>query len=127
MSEAGTIDCGAMTETVDRDPWADVLVDAVGEGEARELVGELVRGWNVKAGLAAARQARIARQAHAVGRRCVDGIGQPVASIDLQSYYFWANKLGGECWKDAPFRREFLRDNPHCRIKVERRAAIIRP
>lgn len=127
MTDEATIDCAAPSEAIDRDPWADVLVEAVGEGEARELVTELVRGYNVKAGLASARQARIARQAHEVGRRCVDGIGQPVASIDIQSYFYWTARLGPDCWSDANFRREFLRDNPHCRIQVERKAAIIRP
>ena len=120
---------GAMDEAerVDRDPFGEAFIEAVGEDTAREMVDELVRGWNAKAGLAAARQARIARQAHEVGRRCIDGIGQPVASIDLQSYYYWTSRLGSGCFSDPQFLREFLRDNEHARIQVERKAMILRP
>lgn len=32
------------------------------------------------------------------------------------SYMYWARRLGDECWQDAGFIREFLRDNPECRV-----------
>ncbi|GEM_PF-4466950 len=37
-------------------------------------------------------------------------------TIPTYSYHMWGKKLGYECWKDAGFVHEFLRDNPQCRI-----------
>ncbi|MBC8041459.1 MAG: hypothetical protein H7Y06_13015 [Opitutaceae bacterium] len=40
------------------------------------------------------------------------------------SYHFWGQELGYECWDDAQFVREYLRDNPECRIKEERSGPV---
>lgn len=106
--------------------WADCLVEAVGEETAIELGREFALGHNARIGLAAARQARVARQAHELERRCVDGIGQPVASIDVAAFFHWQARYPG-CWADPGFVREFLRDNPQARVRTTPRACIIRP
>lgn len=35
------------------------------------------------------------------------------------AYDAWGRKLGYECWDDAQFVHEFLRDNPECRVHAE--------
>ncbi len=61
----------------------------------------------------AARAAKILGE----GRRSVDGLGQAKAEIPAFSYHYWGQRLGYKCWKDKTFLREFLRDNPECRVK----------
>jgi hypothetical protein len=35
------------------------------------------------------------------------------------AYHHWGRHLGYECWEDAGFVAEFLRDNPQCRVSNE--------
>ena len=63
------------------------------------------------------RQARAARLLQE-GRKSVDGLGAPVAEIDMEAYVAWQRKYPG-CWKDKQFLREFLRDNEACRVKAK--------
>ena len=39
--------------------------------------------------------------------------------IPRVAYDAWGRKLGYECWDDAQFVHEFLRDNPECRVHAE--------
>ena len=39
------------------------------------------------------------------------------AMIDPASYHYWGQRLGYECWDDEQFMKEYLRDNPLCRVK----------
>jgi hypothetical protein len=50
------------------------------------------------------------------GRRSMNGLGQPIAEIPAYAATYWAIRKPG-CWKDAQFVKEFLRDNPECRVK----------
>ena len=44
--------------------------------------------------------------------------------IDPISYHYWGQRLGYECWEDAQFRREYLRDNPASRVKTTSSATL---
>jgi len=33
-------------------------------------------------------------------------------SVPPRLYYFWANKLGEECWLDRNFLKSFMKENP---------------
>jgi len=50
-------------------------------------------------------------------RKSVDGLGAPVAEIDMESYIAWQRREPG-CWKNRQFVREFLRDNDAVRVKA---------
>ncbi len=39
--------------------------------------------------------------------------------VPREAYMYWAVREGVECWEDAGFVHEFLRDNPQCRVKQE--------
>jgi len=41
------------------------------------------------------------------------------------AYHHWGRRLGYECWDDAGFVAEFLRDNPMCRVRNESLSATI--
>jgi len=35
-----------------------------------------------------------------------------LVSVPPRLYYWWANKLGEECWQDPAFLRSFIKENP---------------
>lgn len=82
---------------------------------AVQLEQELRNGWQknrIDAAIEAKQAAKYAYQKH----KSVDGIGQKIASIPPTAFHFWGQKLGYDCWNDKGFMREFLRDNPECRV-----------
>lgn len=76
---------------------------------------ELTTGWNARAALVAGRQARIAQANARLESAHIEGIGQHVASIDLQAWTDWERRhpgiTGQKDWLDS-----LLRDNPECRV-----------
>lgn len=48
--------------------------------------------------------------------KTIDGVGNKIASIPLDSWHYWGHRLGYECWEDKTFLREFLRDNPETAV-----------
>lgn len=54
-------------------------------------------------------------------RRCLrfaDGNGAHVEMmVHPLSYHYWGQRLGYQCWQDAEWCREYLRDNPEARVK----------
>jgi hypothetical protein len=54
-------------------------------------------------------------------RRCLrfsDGNGGEVRMmVHPMSYHYWGNRLGYQCWEDAQFCREYLRDNEEARVR----------
>lgn len=55
------------------------------------------------------------RGASAPRPRANETLGEHVARIPLDSYYYWEKREKG-CWEDDTFKKEFLRDNPGCRV-----------
>ena len=50
--------------------------------------------------------------------RFSDGNGGEVRiQVHPVSYHYWGNRLGYQCWQDAEFIREYLRDNPEARVR----------
>ena len=104
----------------------DSLIDSLDPELADNLIAEFKTGWQVEAGLAAAKQARIAQATDRIASRAIDGVGQHVARITPEAFFYWRNRLGHECWADPGFRREFLRDNPGARVEYHRKPMIQR-
>ncbi|MDR1280299.1 MAG: hypothetical protein LBK99_05710 [Opitutaceae bacterium] len=40
------------------------------------------------------------------------------AQIHAESYHYWGQRLGYECWDDPQFMREYLRDVPAARVRT---------
>lgn len=105
----------------DQNTLEGALVNSFGADLARDIVDEIRVGWERDKVLAQVRQNRIAEATQKLERCTVDGLGQHTASIDLTSFLYWSNRTGGQCWKDDGFFKEFLRDNPACRVKYKQR------
>lgn len=84
-----------------------------------ELVGQLEQelrtGWN-KNRVDAAIQAKKTHEINVQRHRAVEGLGALKARIPPTAYHFWGQKLGYGCWNDKTFMKEFIRDNPECRV-----------
>lgn len=85
--------------------------------DEKELMQELCEGVHYETYQAEARQKRIDEANRRIERCWRDGLGEPVMSIDTSLFLHWAVLEPG-CWQDETFRREFLRDNPGCRVKA---------
>jgi hypothetical protein len=78
--------------------------------------------------LAKAEQLKLAEFHRNIESATVEGIGQHIMRVTPESYHYWGNRLGYECWGDRGFRKEFLRDNPEARVKyTARKQTILRP
>ena len=55
--------------------------------------------------------------AHEGGERMCFETGEVKMSVHPAFYHYWGCRLGYECWQDKQFCREYLRDNPACRVK----------
>lgn len=82
-----------------------------------DIVQELRQGFHMNRVRAAVEAKRIAQATHADSFKSVDGLGQMVARIPADAFHYWGQRLGYQCWEDTSFMREFLRDNPECRVK----------
>ena len=80
-----------------------------------EMVAELRRGWALRKAQAHATKKAMA-QFNQLQHRHVEGLGQMSARIPEESYHYWGLRLGYSCWRDNGFMKEFLRDNPECRV-----------
>ncbi len=51
--------------------------------------------------------------------KCPDGNGGFVLmQVHPFSYHYWGNREGYQCWEDAQFKREYMRDVPESRVKT---------
>lgn len=93
------------------------LADAVPAHLRDRVEQELLRGWRmneVKA-KSVAKQSAIFHNSNAA--KSIEGIGEKLASIPLDSYHYWAHRLGPDCWKDDEFVNDFIRDNPEVAVR----------
>jgi len=80
-----------------------------------QLEAELRRGWQrnqIEAAVEAKQLAKLNKERH----KSIEGLGQKIATIPLNAFHFWGQKLGYGCWNDKEFMDEFLRDNPELRV-----------
>jgi len=78
------------------------------------VVRELREGRMVKM-IQAQKLQRLA--AKAGGERFTMSCGEMAFQIMPEFFHYWGQRLGYECWDNKEFVREFLRDNPECRVK----------
>ncbi len=81
------------------------------------VLRELRKGEIFKQRLAQRRQEEAARVG-GVRRRRRRGGASPFMQVPPESFHYWGQRLGYECWDDPQFVREFLRDNPECRVQT---------
>lgn len=101
------------------------LVESLG-GMADAVLDEFRMGWQMQQTMAELSQKRIAQANNRLEAATVEGIGQHIASIDLDVYLANNAALPG-CWGDKTFVKEFLKKNEECRVRTAKKAQIIVP
>lgn len=55
-----------------------------------------------------------------------NGFGGEIAiRVHAESFHYWGQRKGYECWKDDQFKREYWRDNPASRVKNHARQTTV--
>lgn len=85
--------------------------------ELAPIAAEFRAGWHAKAALAEVQQAQIAKANECLERAHVEGLGECTLSIQPDIYFALESMHGKGCWGDKDFRKRYLRDNPHLRVK----------
>ena len=92
-----------------------VSLDGLEESLIDGMLREFTTGWNRQKVIARAAQKRLGRTNHKE-RKSVDGLGRMKAQISADSYHYWGQRLGYDCWKDKKFMDNYLSDNPQCKV-----------
>jgi len=79
-----------------------------------QLVEEFRKGELLK--LVKAKKKQVASAAATGERKFFGDQGEVQFQIRPEYFHHWGQRLGYECWDDPQFVREFLRDNPSCRV-----------
>lgn len=55
-----------------------------------------------------------------------DGFGGEIGlMVHPQSFHYWGQRLGYECWENEQFKREYWRDNPTSRVTNHARQTTV--
>jgi hypothetical protein len=92
----------------------------------KPMLEEFRTGWSLRKAQAEATKKALG-QLNQLQHRHVDGLGQMTARIPEESYHYWGQRLGYACWRDNGFMKNFLRDNPECRVnsKAEKTTLLV--
>lgn len=97
--------------------FGDMGLTRAQDAEVREVLSK----WDFQRRRLADAQIRLAAKENGERRAIAlsDGnTGQVQMQVHPASYHYWGQRLGYECWDDPNFVREYLRDNPECRVKT---------
>ena len=95
-----------------------MLVDLAGLDEQTldGVIKEFRNGWQKQKVEARAAQKRLG-QSNQKEHRGVDGLGKLKAQISSDSYHYWGQRLGYQCWQDKAFMDQYLKQNPQCKTQ----------
>jgi hypothetical protein len=77
--------------------------------------------WQVQQVVALSEAKRLARGINSKTHFHIEGVGECVARIPMDAYFYWIARKGFGCWQDKAFIREYIRDNPEVRVKSKSR------
>jgi hypothetical protein len=83
----------------------------------QSIAEEFRVGWQVRAALAVAKQARINAVCQRLETRQMEGIGELTHRIDPDVYWAMRHKFGPDCWKDKKFLRDCELKGLVCRMR----------
>lgn len=118
-------------EMRDLEPNADLmdiaLPDSVDERQLLDsLYDDLIRGEHARAVIAEAEMRRVAEFNRQVGaHRTVEGVGQLIARIPLDTFLHWCATQGTEFWYHQDSIDYLAARNPGMLVETERKATII--
>jgi|SRR5580693_61675 hypothetical protein len=107
---------------VDGSIWKDLNLPVGVEMKLRE---RYAKKWEVQQIVALSEAKRLAQGVNQKPHYHIDGIGECVARIPADAYFYWMARKGIGCWLDKTFIREYIRDNPEVRVNSKSRKAMV--
>jgi len=104
--------------------FVEHLAEAIPSHLRKEVERELLFGWKLKEAAAHHQAEQIGAFHKNLQAKDLGKMGRKIASIPAESFYYWRNRLGEDCWNDRQFMEEFLRDNPQCAIQYGKKTAV---
>lgn len=104
--------------------FVEHLAEAIPSHLRKEVERELLFGWKLKEAAAHHQAKQLGIFHKNLEAKDLGKVGRKIASIPPESYHYWGQRLGYECWNDKQFMAEFLRDNPECGINYGKRTMV---
>lgn len=98
-----------------RTPFSEESFLQCQDAELMAMVAESITcDWAVKAMLAQRKFDEERSHAAKLEYANRDGWNEGAFWLEIspESYHYWAQRLGRDCWSDPQFRRDYARDNP---------------
>lgn len=91
------------------------MIEAIPENLQAAMLSELKNGWELRKRMAEQQTNDLGKVNHS-RHRSLDGVGQLKCRVDADSYHYWGQRLGYQCWADKNFVDEYMKRNPYCRV-----------
>jgi hypothetical protein len=91
------------------------MIEQIPEELHGAMLKEFKTGWNFQKVMAEA-QTQAVGKVNQIKAKSIDGIGQLQMRINADSFHYWGQRLGYDCWKDAAFRKRYMEKNPYCKV-----------
>lgn len=97
----------------------DSLAASVGLQGLNQLREDLHRGFQARAVLAEAAMAREKAEIESAPLVTNEGNYRPRTVVSAESFHYWGQRLGYDCWSDPEFLKDYERDNPAAKINAK--------
>jgi len=91
------------------------MIEQIPEELHAAMLKEFKTGWNFQKVMAEA-QTQSVGKVNQIRAKSIDGIGQLQMRVNADSFHFWGQKLGYDCWKDKAFRKRYMEKNDYCKV-----------
>lgn len=91
------------------------MIETIPEELQPAMLKEFKTGWNFRKVVAEAQSQQIGvinQQRH----RSLDGIGRLKLRVDADSYHYWGQRLGYQCWADKGFVDSYMKKNSYSKV-----------
>ena len=102
--------------------WTDLNLSPGVEAALRR---RYAKKWEVQQIVALSEAKRLAKGLNSKTHFHIQGVGECVARIPMDAYFYWIARKGIGCWQDKAFIREYIRDNPEVRVKSASRKTMV--
>lgn len=91
------------------------MIETIPEELHGDMLKEFKTGWNFRKVMAEARAQEVGK-VNQLEHRSLDGIGRLRMRVDADSFHYWGQRLGYNCWQDKSFLDQYEKANPYCKV-----------
>ena len=91
------------------------MIENIPDNLQSDMLKEFKTGWNFRKVMAEARAQQVGK-VNKLEHRSLEGLGRLRMRVDPDSFHYWGQRLGYQCWQDQSFLREYEKKNDYCRV-----------